>query len=245
MRPETRQKLLEINRQFYERSAATFSATRRRLQPGVKRLFTTFPPNTDLLDLGCGNGNLALALARNAFAGTYLGIDTSEALITDARAALESAQKQAVFAFMTIDLADVHWPSLLPRQSFPLITSFAVLHHIPDASARAALFQSAARLLAPGGKLLLSVWQLFNDPRMHGHVLPWSAVDIDAGDLEPGDYLIDWRASGFIDQRYVHVFTTDEIRALGVAARLKLQDEFYSDGKAGNLALYQVWSKPA
>lgn len=243
MRPETRQKLLDINRQFYEHSAATFSATRRRLQPGVKRLLATFPPYADLLDLGCGNGNLAIALANNAFAGTYLGIDASEALIADARAALAGAQ--ANFSFLVVDLSDEKWPSLLPCQSFPLITCYAVLHHIPDARARAAFFQSAAGLLSPRGRLLLSVWQLFNDPRMLGHVLPWSAAEIDTTDLDGGDYLIDWRAGGFIDQRYVHVFTPEELRALGCAAGLDLQQEFYSDGKCGNLALYQVWHKSA
>jgi hypothetical protein len=63
--------------------------------------------------------------------------------------------------------------------------------------------------------------------------------------LDGGDYLIDWRAGGFIDQRYVHVFTPEELRALGCAAGLDLQQEFYSDGKCGNLALYQVWHKSA
>ena len=77
MHPETREKLLAINRQFYERSASSFSLTRKKLQPGVKRLLAEVPPRTDILDLGCGNGNFALALAKTAYAGRYLGIDAS------------------------------------------------------------------------------------------------------------------------------------------------------------------------
>ncbi len=138
MRPETRQKLLEINRLFYEHSAATFSATRRRLQPGVKRLLTTFPPQTDILDLGCGNGNLAGALARSGWVGTYLGIDASEALIADARAALAGVRP---FFFFGGRLGRRKW---LPcfRQSFPS-SPFRGLHHIPDASAPGSFLSSA------------------------------------------------------------------------------------------------------
>ncbi|MEL7645367.1 MAG: methyltransferase domain-containing protein [Anaerolineaceae bacterium] len=243
MRLQTRQKLQEINCLFYEHSAATFSATRKKLQPGVNRLLKTIPLQAKLLDLGCGNGNLAGALARTAYSGTYLGVDASEALISYARAALSGAQ--ADFSFLVVDLTDEHWFSQFPSQAFQVITCFAALHHIPDASQRAAFFQAAAGLLAPEGRLLLSVWQLFNDPRMRSHVLPWSNVAIDAEDLEPGEYLIDWRAGGQIDQRYVHVFSPEELRALGCSAGLELEDEFYSDGKSRNLALYQVWRKPA
>jgi len=245
MRLETRQKLLEINRLFYERSAATFSATRRKLQPGVKRLLPTIPPQADVLDLGCGNGNLAGALARSGWAGAYLGLDASESLIKDARKALAGAQAQANISFLTVDLSNKNWRSILDSRAFPIITCFAALHHIPDSQARAAFFQAAAGLLSPGGRLLLSVWQLFNDPRMGAHVLPWSTVNMDTSDLENGDYLVDWRAGGYIDQRYVHVFSSEELRALGLAAGLDLQETFYSDGKSGNLALYQVWCKPS
>ncbi len=245
MRPQTRQKLLEINRLFYERSAATFSATRRKVQPGVARLLKTLPSRADILDLGCGNGNFAIALAKSAWSGVYLGIDASEALIADARAELERARPGGSFSFLTGDLSGENWPSRIPLQNFPIITCFAALHHFPDKNYRAALFQRTTGLLAPEGQLLLSVWQLFNDPRMSAHVLPWNAVEIDEGDLETGDYLIDWRAGGHIDQRYVHVFTPEELRALGFAAGLELQDEFSSDGKSGKLALYQIWRKPA
>ncbi|HPY34036.1 MAG TPA: class I SAM-dependent methyltransferase [Anaerolineaceae bacterium] len=245
MRPETRTKLLEINRRFYESSAFTFSATRKSLQPGVTRLLESLPTQSGILDLGCGNGNFACALAKSPFAGTYLGIDASEALIADARAVLARIQTKAAFTFLAADLTETAWHAHLAGQTYPIITCFAVLHHIPDANARAAFFQRAAELLAPKGRLLLSVWQLFNNPRLHGHILPWDTADIDAADLDAGDYLVDWRAGGQTDHRYVHVFSAQELQALGKAAGLELQDEFYSDGKTGNTALYQVWLKPS
>jgi len=243
MHPETREKLLAINRQFYERSASSFSLTRKKLQPGVKRLLAEVPPRTDILDLGCGNGNFALALAKTAYAGRYLGIDASEALITDARAALADVPSLASFQFFQADLTENEWAAELTGRVYPLITCFAVLHHIPGSLARADLLRSVSALLAPEGRLLLSVWQLFNNPRLEGHLLPWDSVEIDSADLEPGDCLMDWRAGAWVNQRYVHVFTPEELRALGWSAGLQLCDEFFSDGKTGNLALYQIWNK--
>ncbi|NUM44435.1 MAG: class I SAM-dependent methyltransferase, partial [Anaerolineales bacterium] len=81
MKPETIQKLLTINRQFYQTFAADFDATRQRLQPGVDRMLDLIPTNARILDLGCGNGELARELARRGFAGEYVGVDFSEGLV--------------------------------------------------------------------------------------------------------------------------------------------------------------------
>ncbi|HOT25657.1 MAG TPA: class I SAM-dependent methyltransferase [Anaerolineaceae bacterium] len=245
MRSETREKLLNINRQFYERSAPAFSATRKTLQPGVRRLLAAMPLQADILDLGCGNGNFALALSKTAYSGSYLGVDSSEALLTDARAALAQARPKASFQFIQADLTGSGWSAALSGRAYLVITCFAVLHHIPDSQARAAFLRIVSGLLSPEGRLFLSVWQLFNNPRLKARLLPWDSAAIDSSDLEAGDCLMDWRAGNRIDQRYVHVFTPEELRALGLGAGLMLRDEFYSDGKTGNLALYQIWSRPS
>jgi len=49
-------RLIELNRQFYQTFAGAFSATRQRIQPGVRRQIEQLPANARLLDLGCGNG---------------------------------------------------------------------------------------------------------------------------------------------------------------------------------------------
>ncbi|NJN44462.1 MAG: hypothetical protein HC806_06905 [Anaerolineae bacterium] len=71
MAPEVVEKLLDINRQFYQTFAEAFDATRQRVQPGVARVLGMIPPQARILDLGCGNGEVARELARRGFAGEY------------------------------------------------------------------------------------------------------------------------------------------------------------------------------
>jgi SAM-dependent methyltransferase len=94
----TAARLIQLNRDFYDRFGADFSATRRRLQPGVTRLLPTFARDASILDLGCGNGELARALARRGHRGPYLGLDFSLPLLADARSLPES------FRFLEADL---------------------------------------------------------------------------------------------------------------------------------------------
>ena len=56
-------KLLQLNAEFYQTFAVQFSATRQRIQPGVQRILKTVDPRAHILDLGCGNGELARVLA--------------------------------------------------------------------------------------------------------------------------------------------------------------------------------------
>src|SRR5262249_10457101 len=53
-------------------------------QPDLITLFNEYPPAGPVLDLGCGTGDLALALARRGL--SVLGIDLDEAAIHQARA---------------------------------------------------------------------------------------------------------------------------------------------------------------
>jgi len=85
---------------------------------------------------------------------------------------------------------------------------------------------------------MLSAWQVFQSPTLTARILPWNGRNIDLSKLEPGDILLDWRAGPASEQpacRYVHVFTSEELIALGEAAGLSLNSEFYSDGKINAL----------
>jgi hypothetical protein len=66
--------------------------------------------------------------------------------------------------------------------------------------------------------------------------------------VEAGDVLLDWRAEaqkGKVGYRYVHRFTQDGLERLREGTPFRLADSFFSDGKEGNLALYQKWQKIA
>ena len=85
MDADTVARLLHLNRRFYQTFGDEFSQTRQRLQPGVRRILEALDPQARLLDLGCGNGQLAVYLVEKGFYGEYIGVDSSAALLNEAR----------------------------------------------------------------------------------------------------------------------------------------------------------------
>jgi len=240
MNSATRDKLLAINRKFYDQFAGSFSATRHQVQPGVHQLVHQMIQSETILDVGCGNGTLARMLAAEDFQGSYLGLDMSEGLLTSAKDLFEHPSK-GTFNFMPIDLADPNWHHSLLGNSYDWLACFAVLHHIPGEELRAQTARNFASLVSITGQVALSVWQWQNSPRLKKRVVPWSTVNIDPEDLDEGDILLDWRAGKTIGYRYVHTFSEDSLSILAKEAGFKVIESFYSDGKEGNLALYQIW----
>jgi SAM-dependent methyltransferase len=232
-------KLLAINNQFYQANADSFSATRQRLQPGVQRLadrLLSEMPGGRLLDLGCGNGWLGRYLLEHRFQGTYVGLDASPDLLEDARRNSPSSYLQA-------NLADPGWESGLPAEPFDAILAFAVLHHLPGNELRLRVLKQAHNHLAvSGGFFFHSEWQFQNSPRLAKRILPWETVGLHASDVDEGDALLDWRAEGGEGLRYVHQFSQEELEALAQTAGFRVAETFYSDGKEGNLGLYQAWA---
>jgi SAM-dependent methyltransferase len=237
--PTTLSRLLELNRQFYQTFALSFSATRQRLQPGVLRILETIEPQADLLDLGCGNGELSHELARCGHAGSYTGLDFSPPLLDEARAGQPDN-----FRFVQADLSSADWDIALGENRYDGIFLFAVLHHIPGVELRLQLLRKVGRLLKTQGRFIHSTWQFLNSTRLAARVQPWERVGLTAADVDEGDYLLDWREGGQ-GLRYVHHFSETELNGLAQQAGFKVVESFLSDGENGRLGLYQVWSNAA
>jgi len=240
MRPEIAKRLIELNRKFYTDFGESFSATRGRIQPGVRRIIDSLDGDETILDLGCGNGELARTLARNGHLGAYLGLDFSLPLLADA----ESVPEGFNVEFRETDLTQLPVISnqLSVTGHWKLITSFAVLHHIPSKDLRLNLLKTIHELLAEDGLFIHSNWQFLNSPRLRQRVKAWSEAGLSEADVDEDDYLLDWRSGG-TGLRYVHHFNEEELAELAEAGNFQIVDTFYSDGKEGNLAVYQVWRK--
>ena len=106
MKSETAARILSLNHQFYQSFAEDFSETRQRLQPGVLQVVDRFPPGSSILDVGCGNGELARELVKRGLDYSYLGIDFSASLLK--KATLDIPEKfPAVFS--ELDLSKPSW----------------------------------------------------------------------------------------------------------------------------------------
>jgi 2-polyprenyl-3-methyl-5-hydroxy-6-metoxy-1,4-benzoquinol methylase len=235
--PETAQKILDLNRQFYQTFAVQFSATRQRLQPGVFRLLPSLLKAQSILDLGCGNGELARQLGEQRYTGRYVGLDFSPGLLDIIQ---ESPPTGLQASFYQADLSESSWGSAIQGQTFDAILAFAVLHHLPGDALRRQILRQVHSLLSPKGVFLLSNWQFLSSERLRQRIQPWGKAGLSEAEVDAEDYLLDWRSGG-TGLRYVHHFDPAELVELAEKTSFTILESFYSDGENERLSLYQVW----
>jgi tRNA (uracil-5-)-methyltransferase TRM9 len=226
--------LLDLNRSFYEAFGHSFSATRQRIQLGVRRVLGGIPAYARVLDLGCGNGSVAWALIKQGFKGNYIGVDSSKALLGEAH------QSSPHVRFICIDLAAPDWESKLTFKEYDYILAFAVMHHLPGVALRRSVVLHIRELLAPGGRFIHSHWQFLTSSRLRARIQPWEIIGLKADQVEIGDTLLDWRRDGY-GLRYVHYFNEEELSTLAAETGFTVVETFYSDGESGRMGLYQNW----
>ena len=252
MRPEVVERLLSINREFYQSFAEPFRATRGRLQPGVLRALESVPLSASMLDLGCAHGLLASEMSGRDFSGNYLGLDSSPMLLELVPDHLHPPRYQ----FALADLSKDDWPETARRfleqgsaseqgtressNPFDWAFAFAVLHHLPSSDLRASTAAAIGSLLRPGGRVAVSVWDFLASPRLRDRIVPWETVDLGEEEVDKGDYLVDWREGG-IGVRYVHHFAQAELSELAEDTGYRVNDDYRSDGENSQLGLYQIW----
>ena len=112
-----------------------------------RAVLAALPPRLGrLLDIGAGTGNLLELVAERA--ESALGVDASRAMLTLARARLAERGLAGRCAVRQADMYRLP----LPDAGFDAVTLQMVLHYAEDP---AAVLAEAARVLAPGGVLLL------------------------------------------------------------------------------------------
>jgi tRNA (uracil-5-)-methyltransferase TRM9 len=235
MKNQVAARLLTLNKQFYETFGHEFSSTRMRLQPGVQRILDGLTGDEAILDLGCGNGELARELMRRGHRGAYTGLDFSLPLLEVARHGWEDAPA----TFVRADLTSANWGKMVAGQ-LDRVFAFAVLHHIPGAETRQAILNKIHSLLKPGCLFIHSEWQFMTSEKLKGRIHPWEEMGLSPDALDPGDALLDWRGGGR-GLRYVHAFDEAELQVLAAATRFRVRETFRSDGATGQLSLYQTW----
>ena len=107
------------------------------------------PPTGTVLDLGCGTGVVARALAaRDGFDGTVTAIDQSPKLIA---AAERFAADEGVGDRIGFGVGDVHALEL-PDASFDVAIAHTLVSHVREPST---VLAETARVVRPGGKVAI------------------------------------------------------------------------------------------
>ncbi len=106
-------------------------------------------PGEIVLDVGCGTGTLAMvARQRVGETGRVSGIDPSPQMI--ARASRKAVRRGLAIDFQVGVIEHLSFPD----QSFDVVLSTFMMHHLPDDLKRRGLAE-IARVLKPGGRLLV------------------------------------------------------------------------------------------
>ena len=258
MKKQTQKSLLTLNREFYERTAPHFDATRRGWTPGLcailphlKALGKEYP---SILDVGCGNGRFARLLAKEGFTARYTGVDGNQTLLqlgrNDTRCLTEIDCR-----FVKADLADPGWIDMLTvgcgamdcvamadsekpdLPQYDLVLCTATMQHLPGYSMRLRLLRDLSRLA--NGLVILSFWQFLSSRRFRLKLIEPHEVGVEPSDLEPNDAFLPWR-QGVEAVRYVHQIDEAELRELAADSELSVVRTFRADGKEADLNLYAV-----
>lgn len=155
-----------------------------RIKYAIHRRFLDqyVPEGARVLDAGCGPGRFALDLARRGARLTLL--DLSQVQLDMARQKLaEAGLMECVQAFHCLDILDLHE---FPDASFDVVVCYgAALSYTYDRYESA--LKELARVLSPGGHMLISVVSLYGTLRLIG---PYDDQTV----LDPPDAHLDWEA---------------------------------------------------
>ena len=195
-------------RAVYDRIADHFAETRAHPWPEVERFLEESPPGGVGLDVGCGNGRHLGPLA--GLTERAVGLDVSRALLDVAAAEVVADAPGARLVqgdAATLPMAD---------DCVAVAVYVATLHHLRPRTARVRSLDELARVLAPGGRALVSAW----------------STEHDRFDATSGfDTCVDWTLpDGEVVQRFYHIYDPEEFRADLERSDLAVATAFVSSG---------------
>jgi ubiquinone/menaquinone biosynthesis C-methylase UbiE len=179
----------------YERIMGRWS--RRLVGPFLD--FVGTAEGEDVLDVGCGTGCLAFAVAQRTRAGSVRGIDLSPAYVAHARQLNRDARA-------TFEVGNVH-ALALPDRAFDRVLALLVLHFVPKTAQAISEMKRVARSGAVVGAAVWDARGGFVANRIFFDTA--AALDLAANErrarnytrplTRPGELAAAWRAAGFTD----------------------------------------------
>lgn len=137
-----------IAAEYDERIPGTGPVDSRFTQSEHDFVFSKVQAGHRVLDLGCGTGRFTVPMA--VLGAEVTGLDISTAMLDEARRKLKVQNVEA--KLYEGDMAALPFAD----DSFEIITSMLALMHIPVED-RAKVFAEAARVLRPGGRMIIGV----------------------------------------------------------------------------------------
>lgn len=217
MNQQQANRLRTIVQENYQQIAQQFANTRQQpFWPKLRQLLQQLPLSGHLLDVGCGNGRLLDELIDRPITN-YTGLDSSSELLNIAS---QKYANQSINKSINWQLGDILKTSI--NNQFDIVCCIATLHHIPSKLYRQQAAKQLANWLKPGGYLIISVWDLWRQPKYWPQLLSSSWASL-LGSRDLGDLLFYWHnhsQPGY--RRYYHAFTKQELKRLISSTGLKI-----------------------
>ncbi len=208
MKSKAAEKILQELESGYDLIAEKFSETRAFMWQDLEFVKNIVKPESRVLDFGCGNGRLAKFLGGNF--SEYVGVDISQKLIEIAQK--NNRQFGPRVRFFKMDPLSEKLP--LKENYFDVIFSIAVFHHFPSTEYRLQRAKELYRALRPGGKLTISVWNLWQRRFWKYHLTSfWNKLFGDSK-LDWKDFYLPFKTEEKNFERYHHAFSKKEIESL-------------------------------
>jgi len=219
MREQTAHKLLKHVKDSYNLIANEFSESRNRPWDEFKYFEPYLKQNSEIVDLGCGNGRLYdylqkyyLKFGPKSF--HYIGIDNSEGLLNHAKTKYHDQ------IFMLGDQLKIP----LDENQADLIMNIAAFHHIPGYSLRLQALYEMKRVLKKDGYLIMTVWNLWQPKYLKVILKALANFILSLGNFSPNDFQVPWGNEKH--PRYYHAFLPAEVMSLVKKAGFEIVETF-------------------
>lgn len=203
MRENKAKKLLQGVKETYNTIAEEFSDTRHTNWEEFEFFGKYIQPNSEILDLGCGNGRLIKFLDQKTVgfekpAYHYLGVDNSENLLKKA---------QIIHPKQTFVLGD-QLAIPVAENTIDLLFNIAAFHHLPDKKSQLQGLEEMKRVLKKDGYLFITVWNLWQKRYIKPIIKAVLKSIFSLGYYRFNDLFIPWGKSKI--PRYYHAFLPAE-----------------------------------
>lgn len=202
----------------YDHFATTFSNSRKNHPwPELDYIIDDMQEQgfSSVLDIGCGNGRFLEEVQNSKLRiQTYLGIDSSAGMITEARKLHPENQ------FEVLDMSELQ-ASPIKLPTFDATLFLASFHHLETRESRIETLKQARALLTPNGRIYLTNWNLLAQERYQKNHRWNGDFDIKIG----------------VFSRYYHGFTVEELAELFQEAGFKIVENWVFEGGRNILSI--------